>query len=123
MKSRFLVNLRKYLMIIIARIGKSRWTRIIRSDSNSVSSVFSEIRRKPLPMNPVVIQGGLAPLVQPLDVSINKPFKDHAAKLWEDMPNPPLTSQENWKRMSYKEFADLVHKAWTRIDAEMIKKS
>ena len=74
----------------------------------------------------VAIPGRLTPLVQPLDVSINRPFKMRMRHMWEDWTvhcEPSLTPAGH-RRVASKEL--LVHwlvKAWNAIPCAMMEHS
>lgn len=74
-----------------------------------------------------VIPGGLTKLLQPLDVGINKPFKDHLRQGWErwmaDENNAQYTKSGIRKRMSYSEAAFLVSDSFKAVTADVISHS
>src|SRR5215469_12095450 len=65
-----------------------------------------------------VIPGGCTSKLQPLDVSLNRPFKNNIRKLWADwMVNSAheLTKAGRLKRPSYVEVVNWVRNAWDNI--------
>jgi len=64
--------------------------------------------------------------LQPLDVSLNRPFKNNIRKLWADwMVNSAheLTKAGRLKRPSYVEVVNWVRNAWDNIPKDMVVKS
>ena len=73
-----------------------------------------------------VIPGGCTSLVQPLDVSLNKPFKTNIRKLWTEwMVNGPkeFTKGGAMKRPSLALVAEWVVTAWDMVPEDMVVKS
>lgn len=72
-----------------------------------------------------VIPGGLTKHLQPLDVAVNKPFKDRLKKAWElwmqDETKAQYTKGGRRKRCSYEEVASMVHDSFYSIEAETIQ--
>ena len=74
------------------------------------------------------IPGGLTATLQPLDVSINKPFKQlyrDEYEAWLDSPNPIFTKNGNRQKPSYQCLVDMVSRCVTEMQKreEVIKKS
>jgi hypothetical protein len=68
----------------------------------------------------VVIPGGMTSQLQPLDVSVNKPFKYYSRKeyeVWLMCENVPPTSSGNVKRASASELA-----GWVSVTGKKIAK-
>jgi hypothetical protein len=77
-------------------------------------------------VNLAVIPGGLTSICQPLDVAINKPFKDNIRKewhLWMANGGAGTTSGGNLKRARYGDVCNWVKHAWENISNETITNS
>ncbi len=73
-----------------------------------------------------VIPGGLTSICQPLDVTINKPFKDHLRKewhLWMVNGGAGMTAAGNLRRAKLSDVCGWVKRAWEKIPDEMIIES
>ena len=73
-----------------------------------------------------VIRGGLTSVLQPLDVCLNKPFKDRVRKMWAEWMSSgsaTLTKGGNLQKPDITLVASWVDKAWKSIPEEMIKHS
>ena len=70
-----------------------------------------------------VIPGGLTSLLQPLDVSLNKPFKDRVRKKWMQWMADGIhefTATGRQKKPSEELICSWISEAWNDIPAEMI---
>lgn len=76
--------------------------------------------------NLAVIPGGLTSICQPLDVAINKPFKDNIRKewhLWMANGGAGETAAGNLRRAKISDVCSWVKRAWEGISEEIIIKS
>lgn len=75
---------------------------------------------------PVVIPGGMTSMLQPLDVSINKPFKDRMRAKWQEWM---LAGEHTFiaggriRKVKLDEICRWISDAWNDIPTEMIAKS
>jgi len=75
------------------------------------------------------IPAGCTSLAQPLDLVINKPFKDHLRSLFDDwLKNYGITDANKsakgyLKAPSTKQILTWIHEAWAKIDSDLIIKA
>ena len=70
-----------------------------------------------------IIPGSLTKKFQPLDISINKPFKSHMRQLWRDwmaLDNHTYTKTGQVRRTSYAQIYSLVSIVWEKITTHTI---
>ena len=70
-----------------------------------------------------VIPGGLTSVLQPLDVSLNKPFKDRVRQKWMAEGIHELTAGGRQKKPSEELMCQWIGEAWRDIPREMVAKS
>lgn len=73
-----------------------------------------------------VIPGGLTSVLQPLDVCLNKPFKDRLRKMWQEWmcsDQVQTTKGGNLKKPDIEVVAKWVKDAWDSIPADMVRRS
>ncbi|CAB4439968.1 unnamed protein product [Rhizophagus irregularis] len=77
-------------------------------------------------VNLAVIPGGLTSICQPLDVAINKPFKDHLRQEWHQwMSNggAGFTNAGNLRRATISDMCGWVKRSWENLSEEIIIRS
>lgn len=73
-----------------------------------------------------MIPGGLTSMLQPLDVSINKPFKQHLKEIWSEWLSSndhTFTTGGAMKKVSMPQICQWILDAWEKIPAELIRKA
>ena len=80
---------------------------------------------KALKTTQAMIPGGLTSVLQPLDVVINKPFKDRLRQKWVEWmssDDKPLAKGRNLKKPALALATSWVKSAWYDLPQEMVKK-
>jgi len=81
---------------------------------------------KSLNTEPVVIPGGMTSMVQPLDVAINKPFKDRMRKKWQEWmlaDQHTFTASGRIRKVELPQICQWIYEAWEDIPNELVRKS
>lgn len=84
--------------------------------AHSTENVLDELKK--INIDNSIIPGGFTHALQPLDVSLNKPFKDHYRHLWNewmDGPNPIYTKGGNRQKPSYQVLVDWISSSITKL--------
>jgi hypothetical protein len=119
--------MKDYVDYLVDEINESELPKMMVYDSfrghleESVKEKFRESG-----FNLAVIPGGLTSICQPLDVAINKPFKDNLRKewhLWMSNGGAGETKAGNLRRARISEVCGWVKRAWDNISDEVIIQS
>ena len=71
----------------------------------------------------VILSGGCTSLAQPMDVSINKPFKDKMRELWMEWSSTCRTSIGNLKQPTRQDAINWVSAAWEAVAEDIVAHS
>jgi hypothetical protein len=77
-------------------------------------------------IDPAVITGGLTSVLQPLDVSVNRPFNDNVRKLytlWMAKGGHELTLTGKIRRLLIEMMCDWIVRVWSMVSTKIITKS
>ena len=75
---------------------------------------------------PAIIPGGMTSMLQPLDVCVNKPFKDILQRKWQEWMlsgNHTFTAGGRKRRAELDVICNWIREAWEEIPEQLIKKS
>ena len=108
--------------IWLARFGYSRT--LLTMDTFSAHHV-EEVKKELKMYNTKIgwIPGGCTSRVQPLDVSINHPFKDRLRILWTQWMQEQIAKEIPLKKPSKQQVVDWALQAWEAIPPDMIRHS
>ena len=107
------------------RINKKRALLVMDSFEGHKTNVIKNIASN-ANTDLAIIPGGLTSVVQPLDVCLNKPFKDRLREKWNAWMSSgqfTYTKGGNLKKPDYSIICKWVLEAWAEIPKEMIVKS
>lgn len=107
------------------RINKKRALLVMDSFEGHKTNVIKNIASN-ANTDLAIIPGGLTSVVQPLDVCLNKPFKDRLREKWNAWMSSgqfTYTKGGNLKKPDYSIICKQVLEAWAEIPKEMIVKS
>lgn len=85
-----------------------------------------KVRCREMKTSVALIPGGLTSLLQPLDVCLNKPFKDRLRAKWIEWmssSDAAVTKGNNLKKVDIVTIAEWVKEAWLDIPSDMIVRS
>lgn len=74
-----------------------------------------------LSCDPLFIPGGLTPQLQPLDISINKPFKDKIRDAYSKWARNTFNPESGLAKPGREEVAEWVSYSWDSISSDTIK--
>ena len=116
--------------------GRKLWIKDIKTRGERTLLVWDSFRghltdgaksyAKKRKIDQAVIPGGLTGILQPLDVVINKPFKDQLRQLWQDwMINGKhqFTASGKQKKPTKNQVLQWIKTAWETIPESMVRKS
>jgi DDE superfamily endonuclease len=119
--------MKDYVDYLVGEIDESELPKMMVYDSfkgHLEESVKEKFRESGFDL--AVIPGGLTSICQPLDVAINKPFKDNLRKewhLWMASGGAGETAAGNLRRARISEVCGWVKRAWDNISDEIIIQS
>ena len=99
--------------------------RILILDSFRAHTTVNVIRKldEDCATSAVIIPGGLTSVLQPLDVSVNKPFKDNLRRLWTawiQEESREKTKTGNVKPPDWSTFLNWIVQAWDAVERETV---
>ena len=111
---------------VVLKVLKQRCKPIVWDQFRAHKTEKVKEKLKALKTTQAMIPGGLTSVLQPLDVVINKPFKDRLRQKWVEWmssDDKPLTKGGNLKKPALALVTSWVKSAWYDLPQEMVKKS